>query len=207
MEQTKFYILYKTTCIITENFYIGVHSTTNLEDGYLGSGKRLGNSIKKYGKENHYREILEFFDSKKEAFKREREIVNEILISDKKCMNLNRGGEGGWSSSMQSVNAKRSNIKRWSIKENRDKQSVKLTNQNKELHEKGILKSPNWSGKRHKQETKDKIGIANSLKQKGEKNSQYGTIWIWHKDFGNKKINKNCLESFISEGWVKGRKI
>ena len=57
----KYHILYKTTCTVTGNFYIGVHSTTNLEDGYLGSGKRLRYSIEKHGKENHLREILEFF--------------------------------------------------------------------------------------------------------------------------------------------------
>lgn len=29
-----------------------MHSTDNLDDGYVGSGKRLWNSIKKHGKEN-----------------------------------------------------------------------------------------------------------------------------------------------------------
>ena len=45
--------IYKTTCNVTKRYYIGMHSTTNLEDGYLGSGKRLRYSIRKYGKENH----------------------------------------------------------------------------------------------------------------------------------------------------------
>jgi len=60
----KYHILYRTTCTVTENFYIGVHSTTNLEDGYMGSGIRLLNSVLKHGKENHTREILEFFDTR-----------------------------------------------------------------------------------------------------------------------------------------------
>ena len=42
--------IYKTTCNITNKYYIGMHSTSNLEDGYLGSGKRLRYSIRKYGK-------------------------------------------------------------------------------------------------------------------------------------------------------------
>lgn len=43
-----------------------MHSTDNLEDGYLGSEKRLRYSINKHGAENHEREILEFVDSREE---------------------------------------------------------------------------------------------------------------------------------------------
>ena len=206
-KQNKYHVLYKTTCTITGNFYIGVHSTINLDDGYLGSGKRLGNSIKKHGKENHYKEILEFFESKEDAYNKEKEIVNEILISDKKCMNLNVGGHGGWSSSMQSKNGEKSNNKKWSLQENRDKQSLKLSDQNKELHRKGILKAPDWTGRKHKQETKDKIGKIISEKQKGEGNSQYGTSWIHNHDLKKSiRIKRELLEKYISEGWIKGMK-
>ena len=38
----------------------------------------------------------------------------------------------------------------------------------------------------------------------GKTNSQYGTCWIT-KDGSNKKIKKEDLDSFINEGWVKGR--
>lgn len=86
------HILYKTTCLITGRFYIGIHSTDDLEDGYLGSGRRIHNSIRKHGRENHVREILESFDSRQKLCEREAEIVNSKMLADVNCMNLMEGG-------------------------------------------------------------------------------------------------------------------
>jgi hypothetical protein len=96
-DQRKFHYIYK----ITRNdgsgkFYIGMHSTDDLDDGYFGSGQRLWKSINKHGKEKHSKEILEFLPSRKELKDRERELVNEELLGDKCCMNLKLGGDGGW---------------------------------------------------------------------------------------------------------------
>jgi hypothetical protein len=38
----------------------------------------------------------------------------------------------------------------------------------------------------------------------GDANSQYGTCWVT-KDGLNKKIKKEDLDSYINDGWVKGR--
>ena len=42
---------------------------------------------------------------------------------------------------------------------------------------------------------------------KAEKNSQFGTCWVTHSELGNKKIKQEELESFISLGYTKGRKM
>jgi hypothetical protein len=66
----------------------------------------------------------------------------------------------------------------------------------------------NWVGKKHTVESKNKISIANKINQKGIKNSQYGTCWIFNTELKeNKKIHKDELIEWINSGWVKGRKI
>jgi hypothetical protein len=43
--------------------------------------------------------------------------------------------------------------------------------------------------------------------QQGEKNSQFGKCWVTHPELGNRKINKDELEKFLSLGYSKGRKM
>jgi len=95
MEKVYNYI-YKTTCNITGNYYVGMHSTNNLDDGYVGSGKRLALSINCHGKINHNVEILEYYNNRCDASDREREIVNEEFIKLPEVMNIVTGGEGGY---------------------------------------------------------------------------------------------------------------
>jgi hypothetical protein len=95
MMDTK-HIIYRTTNLLNNRYYIGMHSTTKVKDGYLGSGRRIKAEIKKYGKENFVREVLEELPSREALKLREAEIVNDELLSDELCMNLKNGGEGGW---------------------------------------------------------------------------------------------------------------
>ena len=71
-----FHFVYLTTNLKNGKKYIGDHSTNNLEDGYLGSGKPyFQRALKEYGKENFKREILEFFESKEEAFNAQEKFI------------------------------------------------------------------------------------------------------------------------------------
>jgi hypothetical protein len=209
MEQ-QYHMLYKTTCTVTGNFYIGVHSAKNLEDEYLGSGLRLLKSISKHGKENHRREILELFETRQAMYKREREIVNEEMLSNTRCMNLNRGGEGGWSTESQLKNNRASLLRqKWLAKNNPDwkkQRSEKISISNSEQFKNGERSFiPNWSDKTLDQNHRSSIGKANSVSQRGEKNSQYGKIWVTNEK-ESKLVDKAELDSLIQQGWRKGRK-
>jgi len=71
-----------------------MHSTDNLDDGYLGSGTHLWKSIKKYGKDQHVREVLEHLSTRKDLSNREMQIITAEVIKDPLCMNFRTGGTG-----------------------------------------------------------------------------------------------------------------
>ena len=212
VKDRKYHFIYKTTCNVTGKYYIGMHSTDNLEDGYLGSGKRLRYSVRKYGPENHSREILEFCKSREELIIKETEIVNLNEIAKEECMNLVIGGTGGWTIDQQKENAKKSNIRQkwlrendidWSIAYNK-KLSIALYNQYANgTREYCFQGNFDWTGKKHSEETKKKMSESQQGKQKGKRNSQHGTMWITNGK-ENKKIKKDIK---IPLGWSKGRKI
>jgi len=208
-QRRKFHYIYKTTCIITERFYIGMHSTDNLEDGYIGSGKRLWHSINKHGKENHVCQILEFLPDRKSLAEREKEIVNIELIGEELCMNLKVGGEGGGRIfNEQHLLNLREGAKKWMTNKWKDKDFATKIKETLRLaiiknHKEGKIKYDTFTGKSHKVESKRLIGEANSIKQKGDKNSQYGKCWITN-EIESKKIYKGDT---IPEGWRLGRKM
>ena len=200
--------LYKTTCIITGRYYIGMHSTSNLEDGYLGSGKRLRYSIRKYGKENHVREILEFFDSRELLIEAEERIVTADLLQDKMCMNLREGGTGGFANEEHQKKCSLYGNKKFIEKLRDDPNffiafSKKASNGMRKKWAEGKIKPFNWSGKKHDPETIEKIKETKRETGVGSENSQYGSMWITN-GIENKKIKK---EDIIPDGWYKGRKI
>ena len=89
----KYHYFYKITNTINNHFYYGIHSTNDLNDGYMGSGSRLKIAIKKYGIENFSKKIIKFFDNRKELAKYESEIVTESLVYDPNCYNMVVGGD------------------------------------------------------------------------------------------------------------------
>jgi len=94
MMNKKYNYFYKITNLINNHFYYGIHSTNNLEDGYMGSGHRLHRAYKKYGQNNFIKEILKYFDTREEALDYEEEIVNEDLLKNNDCYNEVLGGGG-----------------------------------------------------------------------------------------------------------------
>ncbi len=201
--------LYKTTCNVTKRWYIGMHSTNNEEDGYMGSGLRLRRSIRKYGIDNHTKEILEYFDSRELLIEAEKKAITEDMIDDNNCMNLVVGGQGGFIS-LEGV--KKGGVTSNLILQERLKDEEykkvwisKISKSVKEFYgdtRNGIV-FYDRTGILHTDEIKKQISETKKGTGTGETNSQYGTCWITN-GIENKKIKKSDL---IPEGWKLGRNI
>lgn len=90
----KYHLVYETTNNINGKKYIGVHSTDDLNDGYLGSGTLLLKSVKKHGRGNFSRRILREFDDSLGAYDYEKLLVNEEVVNSQEFYNITLGGNG-----------------------------------------------------------------------------------------------------------------
>jgi hypothetical protein len=86
--------IYKITNIINGKIYIGKDTTSN--PNYYGSGKLIKLSIKKYGKENFTKDILDVSDDYNELSDKEKYWINFYKSTDRNIgYNISFGGDGG----------------------------------------------------------------------------------------------------------------
>jgi group I intron endonuclease len=157
-----FYTIYKTTNQINGKIYIGYHSTKDLNDSYLGSGKILNQAIEKNGPENFTKEILYVFPSREEALQKERELVNEAFVQRDDTYNMKIGGEGGWdhtweSNSRPEIVERRRQGQKKAIREGRMRT---LTDEQRLM---GSASKP-FLGKKHTEESRKKISENNGAR-------------------------------------------
>lgn len=222
-----YYLIYKITNTVNNKIYIGKHQTNNKNDDYMGSGKILKKAIEKYGIDKFKKEILFECNSLEEMNEKEADIVDEEFVARLDTYNVKLGGQGGWdycnnNHEMQSQKAKNNWLKyglnhpalvayrdyRQKIindDELREEISKKITNKLKLYYK---YHDGTFFGKKHTEESKRKIGLANSIRQRGELNSHYGTCWIYNEELKRSiRIKKEELDGWLKDGWKKGRKI
>lgn len=132
-----YYTIYSVTSILDGKVYIGKHKTSNLNDGYMGSGTLIRRAISKHGIENFKKEILFVFDNKNEMDLKEKELVNEVFVLSSSTYNLALGGKGGW----DIVKAKTAFLGKKHSKESRKRISEFQKNNNPMKSEKARLKN------------------------------------------------------------------
>jgi hypothetical protein len=187
-DQRKFHYIYKITRTDgSGKFYIGMHSTDDLDDGYFGSGQLLWRSIAKHGKEKHSKEILEFLPTRAAVKLREREIVTPDLLEDVLCMNLCPGGEGG--AIPQSTTAA---ARRKAVQTAKDR-GVKWTWAGRKCEP----QKNQWTTLTPAAREKRKATMAVNEHQQGTKNSNYGlTVYV------NPETNKRERHATRPTGWL-----
>lgn len=206
-----YYTIYKITNQIDGKFYIGSHKTKDLDDNYMGSGKYLKRAQEKYGIDNFKKEILFVFETAKEMYAKEAEMVNEDFLATENTYNLKIGGFGGWDylndSSLAHVerckkaNASRQKLPGWKLSKEQIAEFSRMgVDARKKKYPKGT-----FGGKTHSKETIEKMKSSRKGMGAGEKNSQYGTRYIHSLELKiSKRIGK---DDPLPANWFEGRKI
>ena len=211
------YYLYEIKNLVNGKVYVGVHKATDIDDGYMGSGKIIKAAIAKYGLENFTKTILEKFEDAEQMFAREAEVVNEQFLAREDVYNLRRGGTGGfdyinasglntsWKNPELRIQRHIDALKLRLINDPALRQSYidNLTRGRIKSIEVRQIKYPDgvWKGKQHSDVTKQRMSECKLGKGTGVTNSQFGKMWITN-EVENKKILKDDV---IPIGWRKGR--
>ena len=211
-----YHYVYKTTNNINGKIYIGAHSSEIFNDHYLGSGKSLKNAIKKYGKENFSRSIIEIFQTRDEAFQKEAELVTENFINETTNYNMCPGGLGA---TVKTDNFRVSVSKKLKgrkfTEEHSKKKSLAQTGKKNHRYGKPNPNNPKLSGeesgmfgKRHSEESKRlmsqnrKLATIDYTPDLIEKLSLACKGKLW---YNNGIISKRFKEDEVPLGFIKGR--
>jgi group I intron endonuclease len=164
-------IIYKTTCLVNNKIYIG-QSSYNV-NSYFGSGNLILKAVKKYGKENFKKEILEEGDFTQE----ELDTLEIKYIQEYNSRDLNIGyniKKGGYKLTLED-RGKISNSNKGRIISGETKKKLSESHKGKTLSEETKLKisqkligNKRMLGKKHSQETKEKIGQASKNRTMSE---------------------------------------
>ena len=98
--------VYQTICEANGKSYVGIHATSDIDDGYIGCGIKkqydsykktllFHKAVRKHGYASFRRYILSFYNTYEEALEEERFIVNKKWVKSDDNYNVAIGGNGG----------------------------------------------------------------------------------------------------------------
>lgn len=206
------YYLYRITNLVNNKIYVGVHKTNNIDDGYMGSGKVILSAIQKYGMNNFKKDILETFENSEEMYAREKEVVTEEFLLREDVYNLRRGGTGGFDYLNKTGLNLKGHHKSYEARANTCREnSKKILESGHRISEYGI---PGFKSKENERKMRENSQSDEARSKRiqtmqlnnhsqGNKNSQFGTVWVTN-GIHNLKISKH---DSLPEGYRLGRVI
>lgn len=225
---TPYGYIYMTVNKITGEKYIGQHKclTRNRVKEYLGSGTRFRNALRKYGKENFEKTIIEYCESLEQLNDRERFWIKQYDAQrDPRFYNIAEGGLAGnnWDGlTREEQDAVREKIRRNNFKRDYSAFSAMFSGKGNPAFGKHWYKDE----KKHKQyylREDDplirELGLVRGMYRTAEHNHKIsiankGTFHISpssgkfciHKDGKNRYVRKEEVREYLKAGWEIGGK-
>jgi group I intron endonuclease len=172
--EKKFNYVYVTTNIVNGKQYIGDHSTDNIKkDNYLGSGRPIFiKALKKYGRTNFKKEILEFFPTKQEAFNAQEKYIKQFNTLNPNGYNISPiGGLGNSGCFSEEMKLKHSILLSGENNGMFGKNHSDESKQKMKLNMKGRIP---WNKGKHGIYSEEYLEKLRKLDRKGEKNPMFG---------------------------------
>jgi len=142
--------VYKTTIVETGEYYIGKHSTDDVNDGYIGSGKSL---LEKVTETTPIKfEILEYAESDDAAYEAEERIIGDLWENDDLCLNRCPGGKRGYTTNQKG----KAKSKEWREKIAQSNRKPKTGKAREASVRNGLIAAERRKGKKDSEETKRK---------------------------------------------------
>lgn len=196
-----YHTIYLITNKINNKKYLGKHSTTDLYDSYMGSGKLIRFAIDKYGIENFEKEILFVFNNKEDMENKEKELVSETVIQGNEFYNLAPGGQGGDMLKFADEERRKIKSERISLKIKGKPKTIEHRRSISFFHADISGKNNPMYGKSHKESTKEKIREKSLNREKKtcpfcNKIVDVSNFKRWHGE--NCKLNEKTLQAHVS---------
>ena len=90
-ENDRYYYLYKIE-FPNGKYYLGKHTTKNINDGYGGSGVLLPREYSRNDINLTNKIILKFFQNSDELDEEELKLIGDLYLTDENCLNYRKGG-------------------------------------------------------------------------------------------------------------------
>lgn len=217
--------VYQTICEANNKSYIGVHTTSDLDDGYIGCGifkpsdawrpKYLFHrAVRKYGYASFKRHILSFYDTYKEAMDEERFVVDKSWVINKLNYNTALGGNGGMMYGLSEEEKKKvyAKVSKSNTGKKRTKEFCERLSKLKtgvplsESHVAALVKNNAryWTGKKRSEEVKQRLSEVHKGKKITEEHKKIISMSNKGKPSHHAKvvykcdINDNIIESYTS---------
>lgn len=182
--------IYKITNKINGKIYIGQHNGKNPK--YFGSGILLNPAIKKYGKNNFEREILEYHNNYDDLNDREEELIKYYNCRVPNGYNLRAGGNN---SGHHEITRKKMSESHTGVPKGPMSEKTK-----KRISESQLNRDKTQSIKKRKETML--LKDSNIFEKIGRKSSETQKKNGLNKGLNNPNANKNDLEIFDSNGNV-----